>query len=41
LLRRFPRDMVSLKQVVDRLDKVSLTEQRRITIPLIRDALAD
>lgn len=40
LLRRFPRDMASLKQVVDHLDNVSLSEQRRITIPLIRDALA-
>lgn len=40
LLRRFPRDMASLKKVVDHLDNVSLSEQRRITIPLIREALA-
>jgi len=36
VLRRFPRNISSLKQVVNTLDEVSLTEQRRITIPLIK-----
>jgi len=36
VLRRFPRRISSLKQVVDTLDEVSLSEQRRITIPFIK-----
>ena len=36
VLKRFPRKMNILKQVVDTLDEVSLMEQRRITIPFIK-----
>lgn len=36
VLKRFPRQMNILKQVVDTLDEVSLMEQRRITVPLIK-----
>lgn len=36
VLKRFPRRMNILKQVVDTLDEVSLMEQRRITVPLIK-----
>lgn len=36
VLRRYPREITALKQLVERLDQASLTEQRRITIPLIK-----
>ena len=36
VFRRFPRSMSALKQVVNTLDEVSLSEQRRITIPFIK-----
>ena len=36
ILRRYPRNMQDLTQLVERLDQASLTEQRRITIPLVR-----
>lgn len=36
VLRRFPRNMTSLRQLVDKLDQASLQEQRRVTIPLVR-----
>jgi len=36
VLRRFPRRMNILKEMVDTLDKISLLEQRRITIPFIK-----
>jgi DnaA family protein len=39
LLRRMPRDLISLYEVLDRLDEASLAAQRRLTIPFIRDAL--
>lgn len=39
LLRRMPRDLASLFEVLDELDEASLVAQRRITIPFIRDAL--
>lgn len=39
LQRRFPRDMGSLHRVLDTLDAASLTEQRRLTVPFIRDVL--
>ncbi len=41
LLKRFPRDIASLKQLIDQLDKTSMTEQRRITIPLVRQVMAE
>lgn len=37
VLRRFPRDMHSLFELLDRIDSASLASQRRITIPLIRN----
>lgn len=39
LLRRMPRDLRSLFEVLDHLDEASLIAQRRLTVPFIRDAL--
>jgi len=39
LLRRMPRDLPSLYQILDQLDEASLIAQRRLTVPFIRDAL--
>jgi DnaA family protein len=39
LLKRMPRDMRSLFEILDQLDDASLVAQRRLTIPFIRDAL--
>ena len=39
LLKRMPRDMHSLFEILDTLDEASLVAQRRLTIPFIRDAL--
>jgi DnaA-homolog protein len=39
LLKRMPRDLPSLFDVLDELDEASLVAQRRLTIPFIRDAL--
>jgi DnaA-homolog protein len=39
LMRRIPRDLHSLFEVLDELDEASLAAQRRLTIPFIRDAL--
>lgn len=39
LLKRMPRDLPSLFELLDHLDEASLIEQRRMTIPFIRDAL--
>lgn len=36
VLQRFPRDMHSLFELLERIDDASLASQRRITIPLIR-----
>lgn len=41
IMRRFPRRMSALKQVVDTLDQVSLIAQRRITIPLVKDVFGE
>ena len=41
VLRRFPRHMPTLKQLVDTLDEVSLSEQRRITIPFIKSVFGE
>ncbi|MGC4027505.1 MAG: DnaA regulatory inactivator Hda [Steroidobacteraceae bacterium] len=38
LQRRLPRDMASLVAALDRLDAASLREQRRLTVPFIRQA---
>jgi DnaA family protein len=39
LLKRMPRNLHSLFEVLDQLDEASLVAQRRLTIPFIRDAL--
>jgi DnaA family protein len=39
LLKRMPRDLRSLFEILDELDEASLIAQRRLTIPFIRDAL--
>jgi DnaA family protein len=39
LMRRMPRDLRSLFEVLDELDEASLAAQRRLTIPFIREAL--
>jgi DnaA family protein len=40
LLRRFPRDLASLCELLDRLDQASLVARRRLTIPFVKAALA-
>ena len=39
LLKRLPRDLPSLFEILDDLDEASLVAQRKLTIPFIRDAL--
>ncbi len=39
LLRRMPRDQVTLFRMVDDLDDAALSAQRRLTVPFVRDAL--
>lgn len=39
LLRRARRDMHTLMDLADRLDRLSLSAQRRLTIPFLREAL--
>jgi DnaA family protein len=39
LLRRMPRHLPSLLEILDHLDEASLVAQRRLTVPFIRDAL--
>ncbi len=41
LLVRFPRDLGHLMQVLDRLDEFGLAKGRRITLPLVRQMLAE
>jgi len=41
VLRRFPRRMNILKEVVDILDGFSLSEQRRITVPFVKQVFDD
>jgi DnaA family protein len=41
LQRRFARDMGRLHELLDRLDLASLAEQRRLTVPFIRDVLGE
>ena len=36
ILRRYPRSMSAITDLVDQLDQASMSEQRRITIPLVR-----
>lgn len=37
ILNRYPRDLPTLFDLLDRIDQVSLAEQRRVTIPFLRD----
>ena len=41
LLRHYGRDMTSLMSVLQKLDNASLAEKRRITIPFVRQVLAN
>jgi DnaA family protein len=41
LQRRLPRDMRTLYELLDTLDKASLVAQRRLTVPFIRSVLKD
>jgi DnaA family protein len=41
LLTRLPRDMASLQAVVEVLDRYSLMRKRALTLPLVREALAE
>jgi len=39
LLRRLARDLTNLTELLDHLDRASLAEQRRITVPFLRQRL--
>lgn len=39
LLRRCPRDLPALLDLLNRLDRAALASQRRLTIPFVRDVL--
>ena len=41
LLTRLPRDLASLRTVMEVLDRYSLMRQRALTLPLVREALAE
>ena len=41
LLNRLPRDLASLNEVLDRLDRHSLARQRPVNLALVREVLAD
>ena len=41
LLTRLPRDLASLRDVMEVLDRYSLMRQRPLTLPLVREALAE
>jgi DnaA family protein len=41
LLTRFPRDMAHLGRLLARLDHYGLARGRRVTVPLVRDMLAE
>ncbi len=41
LQRRYARDMVTMQGLLDRLDAASLEEQRRLTVPFIRQVTGD
>lgn len=41
LLRHYPRDMHALFAMLDQLDKATLIEQRKLTIPFIKRLMAD
>ncbi|HED15645.1 MAG TPA: DnaA regulatory inactivator Hda [Gammaproteobacteria bacterium] len=39
LIRRYPRDMVSLMELIEKLDRASLAASRRLTVPFVKQAL--
>lgn len=41
MLSRFSRDLGSLMQLLDRLDRHALRKQRAITVPLLKDMLEE
>jgi DnaA family protein len=41
LLRRFERDLGSLMRLLDRLDDYALARARPVTVPLLRQMLAE
>ena len=41
LLKRIPRDPATVFDLLDRLDKASMIEQRRLTVPFVKSVLAD
>ena len=41
LLTRLPRDLSTLNDIFDHLDRYALARQRPLTIPLVREALAE
>ena len=41
LLTRLPRDLASLQSVLEVLDRYSLMRQRALTLPLVKEALAE
>jgi len=38
-MKRIPRDLPSVFDLLDRLDKASMVEQRRLTIPFVKAVL--
>ena len=41
LLTRLPRDLSTLNDIFDQLDRYALARQRPLTVPLVREALAE
>jgi DnaA family protein len=41
LLTRLPRDMASLQSIMEVLDRYSLMRKRPLTLPLVKQALAE
>ena len=39
IVRRYPRDMRAMKELVDQLDQASLSEKRRLTVPFVRQVV--
>ena len=39
LLKRFPRDLNKLIELLDQLDKESLVQQKKVTVPFVKSVL--
>jgi chromosomal replication initiation ATPase DnaA len=37
ILSRYPRDLPTLFDLLDRIDRASLIQQRRVTVPFLRE----